>query len=107
MELVPKTEVGTDSKLNRGGKLPTGQSEEVSWFRCRFRRKFQSPATRVPFSEAGLREGDFRFPAMKVPFSEVGFRMGERELRSGTNRRLESGHDRGDGTRERIRDGVG
>ena len=47
-------------------------------FRCWFRRRFQSPATKVPFSESGLREGDFRFAATKVPFSEVGFLRGQK-----------------------------
>ena len=71
IELVPKTEVGADPKLNRDERPPTGQLEEALWFRCRFRRRFQFAASKVPFSESGLREGDFRFTATKVPFSEV------------------------------------
>ena len=93
IELVPKTEVGGMLKLNRGERPPTGQSEEALWFRCRFRRQFQSSATKVPFSEAGLREGDFRLATTKVPFSEVGFRRGERGLRLGTNGTLRSEQD--------------
>ena len=58
-------------KLNRRERLPTGQSEEALWFRCWFRHQFRFPATKVPFSEAGFRDGEFRFAAMKVPFSEA------------------------------------
>ena len=68
IELVPKTEVGADPKLNRSERPPTGQSREAIRFRCWFRRRFQSTASKVPFSESGLREGDFRFTATKVPF---------------------------------------
>ncbi len=78
IELVPKTEVGEILKLNRGDRPPTGQSEEALRFRCWFRRQFQSSVTKVPFSEAGLREGDFRLVATEVPFSEVGFNRGEK-----------------------------
>ena len=94
---MPKTEVGGMLKLNRGERPPTGQSEEALWFRCRFRRLFQLPATKVPFSEAGHRGGDFRFPATKVPFSEVGFRRGEREALIGDKAQAEelTGHLRG------------
>ena len=49
IELVPKTEVGADLKLNRGERPPTGQSGEALWFRCRFRRRFQFAASKVPF----------------------------------------------------------
>ena len=73
----------TDPKLNRGERLPTGQSGEAIGFRCWFRRQFQSPATKVPFSESGLREDDFRLAATKVPFSEVGFRKGEKGTQIG------------------------
>ncbi len=69
--LVPKTEVGGMLKLIRGERPPTGLSEEALRFRCSFRRRFQSPATKVPFSEVAPRGSDFRFPASNVPFSEV------------------------------------
>ena len=75
-------------------------------FRCWFRRRCQSPATKVPFSESGLREGDFRFAATKVPFSEVGFLRGKKDRRSGTNRRLGSSRDACQGT-GRANVGVG
>ena len=71
IELVPKTEVGGMLKLNRGERPSTGQLGEALWFRCSFRRQFQSPATKVPFSEPGLRGSYFRFPASEVPFLEV------------------------------------
>ena len=99
IELVPKTEVGADPKLNRGGRPPTGQLGEALCFRCRFRRQFQSSAMKVPFSEPGLREGDFRFPATKVPFSEVSFRSGERGTQIRTNRGLGSSQDTCEGAR--------
>ena len=70
--------MGAEAKLNRGERPSTGQLGEALWFRCWFRHRFQSSATEVPFSESGLREGDFRFAATKVPFSEVGFRRGEK-----------------------------
>ena len=71
IESVPKTEVGEMAKLNRDERPPTGLSEEALWFRCWFRRQFQSSATKVPFSEVGVWGSGFRLAASKVPFSEV------------------------------------
>ena len=51
IELVPKTEVGVEAKLNRGERPPTGQLGEAIRFRCWFRREFQSSARKVPFLE--------------------------------------------------------
>ena len=59
------------AKLSRRERPPTGQSEETLWFRCWFRRRFQLPASEVPFSEVGFRGNDFRLAASRVPFSEV------------------------------------
>ena len=58
-------------KLDWDERPPTGQSEETLWFRSAFRPRFQLPAMKVPFSEAGLRGSDFRFAASRVPFSEA------------------------------------
>ena len=53
--------VKNGSEQARGTRMTpviAGQSEEAIRFRCWFRRQFQSPATKVPFSEVAYGEGE-------------------------------------------------